>query len=137
MYRHDILFRSYVLLSNAKDDWEEFCSLKSNRKVDCGKLNKIYKSIKRTGQLISVPVKLLNKDIFPAGGAFRIGSMIALNLETIKCEVIMNSSTRKWNDNITLDSHHFKGLSQGVLDRFNKYLENNVNCQWKLIQKSD
>lgn len=121
-YREDILFREYVLRYNDKAAWREFCNLPSNRKAKYKKLFVFHKSIKKLGQKTPIFVLKKNSLVYPLNGATRLACLLALDKRTVKVTKKVKT-TKKWNESFNLNTHHFRGMSAGVIDRFRVFLD--------------
>jgi len=122
-YRDDILFRTWVLKTENKKAWKNFCNLPANRKVDYKKLFRFYKSLRDKGQKKSIPVVKIKNKLYFAGGATRMGCMLALGFKYIKIEERFLPNN-KWNDIITLETHHFKKMNGNIIDQFKRFVNN-------------
>ena len=108
-YREDILFRAYVLINDDRQAWKWYCNLHSNRKVSFNSLYKMHKSMKKHGQKTPVYVVQKNGNYYPADGATRLGSLVALG-SSVNAVKISRSTNRKWREDMGVNTHHFNGI---------------------------
>lgn len=120
-YRDDILFREYVLENNDKKAWKEFCRLPGNTKVSYKKLFKLYDLIKKDGQEVPIFITMKGDQVYPINGATRLGILRSLSVEHVKVKI--KKGKTRWNKSFNIDSHHFKGLSDSVMEKFIQFLE--------------
>ena len=100
-----------------------YCDIKkANRKVEVKKLYRLYKDIKNNGQQVEIPVVCFEGELYPAGGATRLASLIALG-RAVKIKMDTLDTKRKWNKSKSMETHRFSGLSTDTMKRFKAFLK--------------
>jgi len=117
-FRDDIVFRAYVLQTNNKKAWKQFCALRGNRKVTVKKLYKMRDSLAEEGQKTAINVVKYQGKLYPADGATRLGCMLALGFKKVKATKNTITTSRKWNDPKNIDTRHFDGMSKEIISEF-------------------
>ncbi|KKN36888.1 hypothetical protein LCGC14_0768980 [marine sediment metagenome] len=123
-FRTDIIFRMYVLFTNDKKSWKEFCSLKSNRKVRYSPLFKMRDSIRKKGQRTPIKAVIHKGQWYPGSGATRLSCLWALGKRKVKVKTFSSKCSLKWNDHKGLVSSHLR-LKESTIDKFLMFVRDN------------
>ena len=73
-----------------------------------------------TQKIRRIPVVEVGGSFYFEGGATRMACMLALGFQNIK---IQYRSPKKWNDTMTLETHHFRGMSVDTIQRFKQFVK--------------